>query len=152
MSSKNVFVIGATGFVGGHLITQLAQQHPEYHLICLLRNPTPARIAGLEELNRNVEVLEGTLDDFEIISKKSEEVDVVVHLAHSDHLPSVEAVLAGLTNQKAKNPDRDPIYLHMSGMGIICDNVYGEKVDYVKEWTDVDLDLDEYVCFFPRMS
>ena len=148
MSPQNIFLIGATGFVGGHLTALLAEKHPEWHLICLLREPTPARIVGLKNLDHNVEVLEGTLDDFDVISQKAEEVDIVIHLAHSDHLPSVEAVLDGLTKQKAKNPERKPIYLHMSGMGIIVDNVYGQRVDHVKEWTDVDLDLNEYVSLF----
>lgn len=116
----------------------MLEKHPDFHLICLVRNPTPTRVADLKKLNRNVEILEGALDDQEIISKKSEEVDVVIHLAHSDHLPSVEAVIEGLTRQTAKSPDnRRPLYIHLSGVGIICDNVRGEKVKYTKEWTDM---------------
>ena len=144
MSRVSVFVIGGTGFVGGHVIELLAQKHPEFHLTCLVRNASLSRFAALKKLNANVDTVAGDLDDREIISKQAGLAHIVIHLAHSDHLPSVEAVLEGLSAQSAKGTDgRSPIYLHMSGMGILADNVGGEKVDYVKEWSDIDFKLEE---------
>ncbi|KZV72626.1 NAD(P)-binding protein [Peniophora sp. CONT] len=143
MPSPSIFILGASGFVGGHLTKILGEQHPDYRLLCLMRNPTPERIAPLKALHPNVEIVEGSLEDKEIISKASEDVDVVLNTASSDHWPSVEATLDGLTRNSAKHPGKPPLYIHVSGCGIISDNVRGEKVDNVKEWSDIGLDLKD---------
>lgn len=121
----------------------LGRKHPELRLLCLVRDATPEKAASLKSLSPRVDVVEGTLEDSEVISRTSEKVDIVIHIAHSDHAPSVEAVLAGLSRRGGDSRPA-PLYLHMSGCGIIADNVRGEYIDNPKEWTDVDLRLDEY--------
>jgi len=145
MSPPTVLVLGATGFLGGHLLELLNIRHPELRLICLVRDPTPGKNAALKRLNSQVEILEGTLEDGDVISGAAGYVDAVIHIAHSDHVASVEAILRGLKRRTAKNSQKRPLYLHMSGLGIIADNVRGEHVDDPKEWTDIGLRLDEYV-------
>ncbi|KAK5130586.1 hypothetical protein LTR08_001905 [Meristemomyces frigidus] len=144
MSPQRALIIGATGFVGGHLVELLAKKHPEMRLLCLTRDATPAKIEGLKSLNSHVDVLEGTLEDSELISQAAEKVDIVIHVAHSDHVPSVQAVLTGLKRQVATGSRKPPLYLHMSGCGVIADNVFGERVEHPKEWTDVGFRLDEH--------
>lgn len=56
------------------------------------------------------------------------------------------ATLEGLEKNSAARPGNPPLYIHVSGCGIISDNCRGEKVDNVKEWSDIGLDLKEYVC------
>jgi hypothetical protein len=143
MPASNAFILGATGFVGRHTLSALARATPNLHLHCLMRNATVQRIAVLENLNSNVEVVEGTLEDSTLITSEAAKADIVINVASSDHMASVVAILAGLRAQVERNVERSPIYLHMSGLGIIADNVRGEKVDAVKEWTDLDLDLEQ---------
>lgn len=143
MAPQTAFIIGATGFVGGHLVELLARKHPETRLTCLVRDVTPEKGDSLEKLNSNVKIVEGTLDDGDLICAQAEKVDIVIHVAHSDHAESVQAVLEGLTRRARSTPQRAPIYLHMSGLGIIADNVYGKQVEHPKEWTDVGFSLDE---------
>lgn len=97
MSSPSIFILGATGFVGGHLTRILGEEHSDYRILCLMRNPTPERVASLKTLHPNVEIVEGSLDDREIISDASEDVDVVLNTASSDHWPSVEGAFACFT-------------------------------------------------------
>ncbi|KAI0314301.1 hypothetical protein OF83DRAFT_1165265 [Amylostereum chailletii] len=72
----------------------------------------------------------------------AEEEDMIQSRSSSDHWASVRSTLAGLEKNSAKNPGKPPLYIHVSGCGIISDNVRGEKVDFVREWTDVGLDLN----------
>lgn len=144
MPAQKVFLLGATGFLGGHVVALLKTKHPDYHLTCLLRHPTPEAVALLQSLNPNFAVIQGTLDDRDIIAQAASEADVVIHMAHSDHPASVNAILQGLDRRIAQAPtEPSPIFLHISGCGIIADNCRGIKVDHIKEWTDIDLDLNE---------
>ena len=145
MAPYTALIIGATGFVGGHLCELLAERYPKLLLLCLMRDTTPLKVDDLKKLNPNIEIVEGTLDDSAAISAAAEKVDIVIHIAHSDHAPSVQAVLTGLRQRAVKGKHRIPMYLHMSGLGVIADNVRGEKSDRIKEWTDVGFQLDEYV-------
>jgi hypothetical protein len=147
MSPSTAFILGATGFVGGHLLQALSGAYPDLRLRCLLRNPSPERVRALLALNSNVEVVEGSLEDTTVISSEAESADLVINVASSDHISSVEAILAGLQTSVEADSSHDPIYLHMSGLGIIADNVRGERVEVVREWSDLTLSLDEYDMF-----
>jgi uncharacterized protein YbjT (DUF2867 family) len=145
MASQTAFIIGGTGFTGGHVLELLGKEHPEIRVICLVRDASPDKLGSLQKLNPNISTVEGTMDDTKLIAETAETADIVIHMAHSDHLASVEAVLSGLRKRVEGGGDRSPLYLHMSGLGIIADNVFGEKVEEVKEWTDVGLQLSECV-------
>lgn len=56
---------------------------------------------------------------------------------------SPPATLAGLKKNSARHPGNPPIYLHISGLGILSDNCRGESVDpaNIKWWTDTSLNL-----------
>ena len=51
------------------------------------------------------------------------------------------ATLAALEKGSANRPGKPPIYIHISGCGIISDDARGEPVEFVKEWADINLDL-----------
>lgn len=148
MAQKSLVLLGATGFVGCYVTELLAQKHPEFEVTTILRSVTPERTSILRSLDPNISILEGDLEDRELVSNTAEKADVVIHVAHSDHEPSVSAVLEGLTRRAQaarKAGGEPPIYLHMSGCGIVADNVRGEyrAPETIKEWSDLDLDLNE---------
>lgn len=62
------------------------------------------------------------------------------------------ATLDGLEKNSAGRPGNPPLYLHVSGCGIISDNSRGEKVENPKFWTDIALDLNEYVPLRVRFA
>ena len=53
------------------------------------------------------------------------------------------ATLDGLEKNAASRPGNPPLYIHISGCGIISDNIRGEKAENPKFWSDIGLDLKE---------
>ncbi|KAI6121128.1 hypothetical protein F5141DRAFT_1186461 [Pisolithus sp. B1] len=140
---RSVFFLGATGYLGSEFLLLLNREFPELHVVALIRNVTPEREAQLRALYPNSSVVEGTLDDDAVIREQAAKADIVINCASSDHTPSVISTLAGLETNSQKNPGKPPLYLHVSGCGIISDNARGEPVESVKEWSDIGLDLKE---------
>ncbi|KAK0461987.1 uncharacterized protein EV420DRAFT_139887 [Desarmillaria tabescens] len=139
----SIFFLGCTGFLGGHLLKSLGRDLPAYPVVALLRNSSESRRASVSELHPNVTFVEGTLDDNAIIEEWSSKCPIVINTASSDHWPSVRATLAGLEKNSAHHPGSPPIYIHVSGLGILSDNCRGESVDpaSIKWWIDTDLNL-----------
>ena len=57
-----------------------------------------------------------------------------------------EATLDGLEKSSAARPGNPPLYIHVSGCGILSDNARGELKEPVKMWSDIGLDLEECAC------
>ncbi|KAL4063786.1 hypothetical protein V8B97DRAFT_2020705 [Scleroderma yunnanense] len=144
MSTQNtIFFLGATGYLGSEFLLLLNRELPDLHVIALVRNATPEKVTQLRNLYPNSSIVEGTLDDDMVIKEQAAKADIVINCASSDHLPSVMSTLAGLETNSKNNPGKPPLYLHVSGCGIVSDNARGEPVDSVKEWSDIGLDLNQ---------
>ncbi|KAK0453790.1 hypothetical protein EV421DRAFT_1766427 [Armillaria borealis] len=141
--SSSIFFLGCTGFLGVHLLKSLGRDLPTYNVIALLRDSSASRKASVSELHPNVTIIEGTLDDDAIIEEWSSKCPIVINTASSDHWPSVRSTLAGLEKNSARHPGNPPIYMHVSGLGILSDNCRGESVDpaNIRWWTDTSLNL-----------
>ena len=70
-----IFLTGASGFVGSHLIESLTSEGHE--LVCHFRAPQTINI----ESHPNLAVWSGNLNDVEDLSKKLQGLDVVIHCA-----------------------------------------------------------------------
>ena len=92
MTDQNptIFFIGATGFLSGELLLLLARDFPSYHVKAFMRNPTAERVGKLRELNSNLSVVEGNLNDAQVIIDHAATADIVINSASSDHWPSVK--------------------------------------------------------------
>jgi nucleoside-diphosphate-sugar epimerase len=128
MSSNklNIFLTGATGYIGGSILTSLLQ-HPNaanFNITALIRGDQE-RVNKLAVLN--VTPVVGSNDSFEVIEKAAQNADVVIHTANSaDDLPSTQAIVSGLT-KKTKETGKPAIYIHTSGTGVISEDVRGKK-------------------------
>ena len=166
MSPQTIFILGATGYLGSEFLILLARDYPDYPINALVRNATPEKIAQLHELHPHVTVVEGTLEDADIIIAEVQKADIVINTASSDHWPSVKgtfrsdslgrmltfclaATLDGLEKSSAARPGNPPLYIHVSGCGILSDNARGELKDPVKVWSDIGLDLEECAVASP---
>ncbi|KAF9042834.1 NAD(P)-binding protein [Hymenopellis radicata] len=138
----SIFLFGATGFIGGELLISLSQEFPDFPITALVRN-AKEREAALKTLHPNITAVEGALASDEIIQAESAKADIVINVASSDHLPSVESTIKGLKKRAQANPARAPIYIHTSGMGITSDNSRGELVAPETMHKDINFKLSD---------
>lgn len=128
--SLKVFLTGSTGYIGGSVLTNLLKNPEKYKVTALVRQPEAA--AKLKTLN--VTPLLGSLDDVDLLIKAAEEADVVLSTAHADHLPSIKAIIYGLS--KAPKPK---VLIHTSGTGVLSDP--NEKPGVASDLIYSDLDM-----------
>ena len=92
-----IFLTGASGFVGSHLIESLTSEGHE--LVCHFRAPQTINI----ESHPNLAVWSGNLNDVEDLSKKLQGLDVVIHCAAEMKLWNSEKSLLETTVFMTKN-------------------------------------------------
>lgn len=112
---KTVFITGASGYIGGDLLSQLSQIYPNLNYRALVR--------GLEKGDQikaaypTVEIVYGGLDDETILETESANADIIIHTADAaDNLKASQAIYSGIL--KGHSPDRPVYWLHTSGAGI----------------------------------
>lgn len=117
MSQRSVFLIGP-GFISGEILDHLLDEN--YKVTTIVRHESA--IAVFEA--RGVKVVKGTLDDRSVIQQTVIAKDIVFHTATADHLPSVEAVLSGITQRVLDS--KQTIYIHISGASPLGDDSAGD--------------------------
>jgi len=110
MPAAKIFITGASGYVGGSVLTTLLKYPNKYTISSLIRNPNQADCL----VKLGVTPVLGDLDDTEVIFKSAKNSDAVVHTA-GDHMAGIEAIVRGL---KAKK-DKKAVLLHTSGTSIL---------------------------------
>ncbi|KAG8930777.1 hypothetical protein FRC01_002281 [Tulasnella sp. 417] len=114
----SVFILGATGYVGGSILVRFQREYPDFTWTALVRNPKD--VSAIQALG--VKVVQGTQLDLDLIEHTAAEHDAVLNIANSDDLPLTQAVLRGLES-RARSGDvaGKPILVHTSGSGVVTD-------------------------------
>lgn len=73
---KNILVTGATGYIGGRLITRLIEK--EYNVTCLVRDKS--RVSGRWP---KAKIVEGDIHKFDSITESLKNIDIAYYLIHS---------------------------------------------------------------------
>eukprot|EP01089_Gocevia_fonbrunei_P013936 TRINITY_DN3698_c0_g1_i1.p1 TRINITY_DN3698_c0_g1~~TRINITY_DN3698_c0_g1_i1.p1 ORF type:complete len:192 (+),score=26.58 TRINITY_DN3698_c0_g1_i1:221-796(+) len=110
MTTK-IFLTGATGYIGGSVLTTLLEYPHKYKISALVRNPEQAEL--LKKLG--VTPVIGSLEDNDLLAKHAEESNAVINTADADHLPSTQALVRGLNAKQTKST----VFLHTSGTGLL---------------------------------
>jgi nucleoside-diphosphate-sugar epimerase len=111
---KNVFLTGASGFIGGSLAIKLMSNG--YRVRGLVRSIDKAvQLTAL-----GIEPVMGDLDDLALLSIEARNADAVINTASADHAPSVEAMLNALEGSHKA-------FIHTSGSSIVGDDVRGSS-------------------------
>jgi len=131
-----VFAIGTTGYIGGDAFYTLANAHPEYEYICLVRNSEKG--AKVTAQYPKVRLVYGDLDSSDLLEKESHDADVVCHWANADHEDAAKAIVKGIAAKSS------PGYLiHTSGTGVLLvadidSDVYGEASTHIyNDWDSI---------------
>lgn len=85
-----LFLTGASGYIGGEALYALVKSHPEYYIRALVRDAVKGH--AISSAFPSVQVVEGNLDDASILAAEVSRADVVLHLAATGHLASVQAI------------------------------------------------------------
>jgi nucleoside-diphosphate-sugar epimerase len=115
-SKKNVFIVGP-GFIGWNIIDLLISEG--YNITGLVRRKEHAD--GIAASGATPVM--GDLNDQKLISSHAEEADIIFHTATADHLPSVEAILDGISARAKEG--KETIFIHTSGTSVLDDNAQG---------------------------
>jgi nucleoside-diphosphate-sugar epimerase len=124
----NLFITGATGYIGGSVLTSLLQYPNKYRISALVRSQAQADV--LKKFG--VEPVLGSLDDLDTLTKAASEAHIVVNTADADHLPSAQALVKGLKLRKDKNS----VFLHTSGTGLLTFS--NSKIDTPFDDSDIE--------------
>ncbi|KAK2590269.1 hypothetical protein QQS21_012050 [Conoideocrella luteorostrata] len=97
-----VFLTGASGYIGGQVLQELARSQTKYSISALVRDHEKALI--VEKAIPGVRTVLGDLDNSELLIKEVADASIVLHLAATGHLGSVKAIHKGLASRRAAAP------------------------------------------------
>ncbi|KAF8655198.1 hypothetical protein AX16_003230 [Volvariella volvacea WC 439] len=140
-----LFLLGGTGYVGAELLLQLKDKLPQIQVIALVRNATEQRRAALAQLHPSISVIEGTLEDTELIHEHASKADITINSATGVQGPFLDAILSGLEDASKQRPGNPPIYIHVSGYGALSDGAFGQAIEKSKipKYVDSFFSLDD---------
>ncbi|KAG6868177.1 hypothetical protein C0993_006613 [Termitomyces sp. T159_Od127] len=122
MSIPNFFILGATGYIGGTVLTRFLERSDitSSKITALVRSPEKAAIFASFGINAVI----GSHTDGQLVEKLASEADVVVSMADADYLPAIQAILRGL-KMRHETTGTVPILIHTSGTGVLGDKALG---------------------------
>ncbi|KAG6915102.1 hypothetical protein DXG01_013422 [Tephrocybe rancida] len=153
--STNIFLTGATGYIGGSVLARFLQRPDAASLNFTLLVRSPEKAAKLATLGLKAVI--GSHTDAELVERLASEADVAVSTADSDYLPAIQAILRGF-EKRYKTTGNAPILIQTSGTGVLADKAAGEytydtiyddansdqiatlPVTQQHRWVDVELD------------
>ncbi|KAF8956992.1 hypothetical protein BDZ97DRAFT_137691 [Flammula alnicola] len=125
MSTKlNIFFTGATGYIGGTVLTRLIQ-HPDtasFQITTLVRSAEKGE--KLKTLGIDVILGSYTDENLGFLTEAAANADVVIAVADSDNLPASNAILTGMKIKYEKS-GKAPVLIHTSGAAIVMDDARG---------------------------
>lgn len=109
----NVFLTGASGYIGGTVAAKLLAAG--HQVTGLARNEERAELLHAREITPVI----GTLDDFDVLDGSARAADAVIHAADSDNSFAAQVLVDALRGSAKR-------YIQTSGTTIVSDNAGGE--------------------------
>ncbi|KAH8427132.1 uncharacterized protein LDX57_004849 [Aspergillus melleus] len=146
-SDARILLTGATGFVGGSVLTTLLLQLPastqSNPITCLLRGADRAAILTSTYGERVKPILYGGLDDLETTTAVAARHDVIINTTLGYHSASAQALLRGLAQRKEQT-GRDVWYIQTSGASNVSDKPITKQGAPARELDDLAGDVYAY--------
>ncbi|TDL19368.1 NAD(P)-binding protein [Rickenella mellea] len=132
-----IFLIGATGYIGGSILVELKNVYPDASIKALVRSPShndAIRAAGAHPI-------QGSFDNLDVIEEHASKADLVINAADSDTIDLMNAIMRGLKKRKESGAGT-PSYVHTSGSAVFLDGGNTGKYNKnLKVWTDREEDI-----------
>ncbi|KAJ3733199.1 NAD-binding protein [Lentinula guzmanii] len=118
--SRNVvsmFLLGATGYIGGSVLAVLRERFPGLKITALVRSEThfdAIRATGITPIH-------GSFENQALITEHSARADVVLNAADSDDLNLTLSILRGM-KQRYESGKPKGILIHTSGVAVFLDS------------------------------
>ncbi|PYI03977.1 NAD(P)-binding protein [Aspergillus sclerotiicarbonarius CBS 121057] len=110
-----VFITGATGYIGGDVLSQLQPQYPETIFRILVRTEDKAK--QIQSQYPGVQLIHGDLSDTALLQQESADADIIIHCADaSDNTGAATAIATGIL--QGHSAQRPAYWIHTSGAGI----------------------------------
>jgi len=125
-ANPTIFLLGATGYVGGCYLNQLLSgpsKPKKITVLCRSKGKFDL-IEGLSNADTTVEPLSGSFEDHDLLTKTVIEHDITIEAGDSDNPDLVNALLKGM--EKRKNDGKKTTFIHVSGTGTLADDARGE--------------------------
>ncbi|KAH8890160.1 NAD dependent epimerase/dehydratase family protein [Thozetella sp. PMI_491] len=156
MAVPKVLLIGATGYIGGSVLsTLLASGNPRIQACtytALVRKQE--HVEKLEVHGVRAVVFPG-LDDLDLLRQVASEHDIVVNAANAAHPSSAKALIMGLADRK-RQIGGEPFLIHVSGTSSLGDRpisglflesrsrIFSDKDEELYAWERHREDVDPY--------
>ncbi|KAJ7581520.1 hypothetical protein C8J56DRAFT_1168984 [Mycena floridula] len=128
MSTTRIFLTGATGYIGGSVLSLLLEHknRAQFDITTLVRAEDKA-----EKLRSatGIKVVVGSHQDLELVEDLASKADVVFSLADADDVELAKALLRG-SKKRYSASGIQPVFIHNSGVGFLVDEsagMYGPK-------------------------
>ncbi|OTB13432.1 hypothetical protein K445DRAFT_336417 [Daldinia sp. EC12] len=156
MDPIKVLFTGGTGYIGGSVLTTLANSADEaikgrLQFTAVVRKPEQSQL--LEAKGLKTIVFNG-LEDVALMHNLAKDHDMVIHTASTIHTETIEAMIEGLAVRKEAT-GRDVYFIHTAGTGsvadrpitgsVVEDRIFSDKSDNIYEYLKKRQELEDFV-------
>lgn len=124
--TPTIFLLGATGYVGGCYLNQLLSGPSKPSKITVLSR-SKAKFEIIKSLTNSdtiVEPLLGSFDDHDLLTRTVYDHDITIEAGDSDNPELVNALLRGM--EQRNGDGKQTTFIHVSGTGTLADDARGE--------------------------
>lgn len=135
-AQANVILIGACGFVGGTVLSQLTATHPSVHITCLVRREEA--VAELTSRYSNVTPVVNRDPSHPFLKAMADKADLVIN-ASGDNVPTICALIDGLASHATSGPFL-PRLISLTGPRSLVDlslPITGNLRPNSRPWSDI---------------
>ncbi|KPM43221.1 hypothetical protein AK830_g3314 [Neonectria ditissima] len=143
MAPPRILLTGATGYVGGSVLSQVLNSSkfsikPDA-ITAVVRRPGDANLLKEKGIRT---LLVGSLDDLEALTAAAASHDIVINTSTGFHTASAKALISGLGNRT--DPSQEVHFLHLSGTSNISRQDITKRWPELRTFSDQSDDLYEY--------
>ncbi|KAF8603601.1 NAD(P)-binding protein [Ceratobasidium sp. AG-I] len=130
----HIFILGATGYIGGSVLVALLAEYPSAKISALARKPTAGDVVKALAPER-ITIIQGSHSDHELIQAEAQKADLVINAADADDLELTKSIVKGLEKRDEKG-----ILIHTSGVVITNGSKHGSLTEDHKIWEDTNVE------------